>query len=589
MITLTGMAKSQLIGRFLSVFLLMLSYQGLAQDGGITHIKVRLTGDAPRLSKFYDRHVFDAGRFNEVKQSLFEDAYSRGYLALRLKIDTIGDTVFLDANLGNVYSWAGVNAGTEVSAVMRRAGVNIERFQKRPVSPHRISGMMEKGVKWLENNGFPFAELKLDSFEFHGKTLECALTLNKGPLVKIDSVIVKGSLQVRKAYLTNYLGIKEGQLYEEKAIRELSSKLADVPFVQEFKPAEVRFNKAQTKVSLYLNTKKASRFDGIVGFLPDEETGRILFTGDVALHLENPLKQGEVIDLNWRKLQTNTQDLALEVIAPFVFNSSLSPDANLKIYRRDTLFTDIFTQLGIRYVFTRNNYLRAFVDRQTTNLNSTTEYENTLVIPPYLDRSIVSYGLGLNMMKLDYRLNPARGVEVYLEGAAGNKTIIENPNLPEFIYDSLALKTLQIKSRANIAYYVPLVPRLIWHQRYMSATLVNDQLFNNEAYRIGGLKTLRGFNEESIFATTYVLIRNELRYQVERNGYVFLLFDGAWYENQSLNRVGAGRDTPYAFGGGITFGTRAGIFSLSYALGSQQNNPILVRAAKIHFGFLSVF
>ena len=46
---------------------------------------------------------------------------------------------------------------------------------------------------------------------------------------------------------------------------------------------------------------------------------------------------------------------------------------------------------------------------------------------------------------------------------------------------------------------------------------------------------------------------------------------------------------PYGFGAGISFGTRAGVFSLSYALGSQRGNPILIRAAKIHFGFISLF
>ena len=119
--------------------------------------------------------------------------------------------------------------------------------------------------------------------------------------------------------------------------------------------------------------------------------------------------------------------------------------------------------------------------------------------------------------------------------------------------------------------------------------MLNEQVVNNEATGIGGLKTLRGFNEEAIFATSYMIARNELRYQIERNGYLFLLFDGAWYENMSLNHLGARRDTPYALGLGITLGTKAGIFSLSAAAGSEQGNPLLIRSTKFHFGFLSIF
>ena len=48
-------------------------------------------------------------------------------------------------------------------------------------------------------------------------------------------------------------------------------------------------------------------------------------------------------------------------------------------------------------------------------------------------------------------------------------------------------------------------------------------------------------------------------------------------------------DTPYGFGVGTTFETGAGIFSISYAVGSQLDNPIDLRGAKVHFGFLNYF
>ena len=118
---------------------------------------------------------------------------------------------------------------------------------------------------------------------------------------------------------------------------------------------------------------------------------------------------------------------------------------------------------------------------------------------------------------------------------------------------------------------------------------MNDQLFNNEAYRIGGFRSMRGFDEESIFSTSYAILRSELRFQLDKDGYVFGFYDGAWFENSSLNRIGVRRDLAQSFGVGTSFGTTAGIFNLSYALGSQRGNPFLIRTAKIHFGYTSVF
>ena len=73
----------------------------------------------------------------------------------------------------------------------------------------------------------------------------------------------------------------------------------------------------------------------------------------------------------------------------------------------------------------------------------------------------------------------------------------------------------------------------------------------------------------------------------DKNSSVFAFYDGAFYENNSLNTYE--QDTPFGFGVGVNFQTGAGIFTLSYGLGAQKSNPILVKNGKVHFGFVSLF
>jgi hemolysin activation/secretion protein len=108
-------------------------------------------------------------------------------------------------------------------------------------------------------------------------------------------------------------------------------------------------------------------------------------------------------------------------------------------------------------------------------------------------------------------------------------------------------------------------------------------------YRVGGLKTLRGFDEESILASSYYIFTLEYRYLLEENSYLYFFGDGAYTENLSISYTGDRYDTPYGFGAGISFETKAGIFSINYALGSQYGNPIDVRAGKVHFGIVNYF
>ena len=577
------------IGCFLSFF--SVTAEGQDIDSTATAKIIKIEFEETQLDKAFQRFngVHEYKNHDVLKFELKQAILKHGYAAYQWNSTLVGDSLVWYLRLGSRYVWHQIDLAEDTRLLLQKGKVNWKKIAKNQFDFFAFERAVDQALIEAENTGYPFAQIYLDSVSLINSGIEGVLKTDLGPLVKVDSVRIQGDLKIRSAYLQNYLGIREGALYSEKAIQRIPEKLESVRFLTSIKPPEVIFQDEITKINLFLNKKNASSFDGIIGFLPDNQTGELLVTGDVKLHLENTLKQGEIIDLNWRKLQTNTQELNVELVSPYILNSAVSIDANLKIYRRDTLFTDVFRQVGFRYVFGGDDYLRLFADRQTTSLISTSPYKFNVEPPPFLDRLVNSYGVGLLLTELDNRLNPAKGYELSTSLSAGNKTIIINDNLPEMIYDSLELTSLQLRGVLDASYYLSYIPKLVWHQRVIGAYLFNDQLFNNEAFRIGGLKNLRGVDEEAIFATSYVILRNELRYQFDKEGYLFGFFDGAYYENNTLNRIGAGSDYPFATGLGITFGTRAGLFSLSYALGSQQGNPLLLRTAKVHFGFLSLF
>jgi hemolysin activation/secretion protein len=136
-------------------------------------------------------------------------------------------------------------------------------------------------------------------------------------------------------------------------------------------------------------------------------------------------------------------------------------------------------------------------------------------------------------------------------------------------------------------YFIPLGGRHVIDLGTISGYIYNQELFVNELYRIGGLKSLRGFDEESIYASAYSIGKLEYRYLLEQNSFLFVFFNAAKYENKS--RTIHLNDTPFGFGAGIDFETKIGIMSVSYAFGKQFNNPIYFRNGKIHFGIVNYF
>ncbi|MDP6908955.1 MAG: BamA/TamA family outer membrane protein, partial [Flavobacteriales bacterium] len=372
-------------------------------------------------------------------------------------------------------------------------------------------------------------------------------------------------------------------------IAPISTRIKEIPFVTEVKPAEVVFGEGEADVYLYLDKKRASQFDGILGVLPNsEDPGKVLVTGELSLKLLSAFRRGELIDLSWRKMQARTQNLNVHLAYPFLFNTGFGLDGSFELYKRDTLYLNLNGVIGVQYHLIGNDHIKVFADIRSTNVLASTVLTSTTTLnPDNVDSRTQLYGFGYKMQRLDYRLNPRKGFDLYAEASAGTKKIIHDAAVEESRYDGLKKNSFQMNAVIKAAYFIPIPNRSTIRIAVKGGYMRSENLFESEAFRIGGLKTLRGFDEESIYATMYGIGTIEYRFLLDPNSYLFAFFDGAYYENRATNKRIT--DRPFGFGLGISFFTKIGVFSLNYALGKQFKNPIDFRTGKIHFGVVSYF
>ena len=201
------------------------------------------------------------------------------------------------------------------------------------------------------------------------------------------------------------------------------------------------------------------------------------------------------------------------------------------------------------------------------------------------------YGLGWRYEKLDYRLNPRKGFTITTNASIGTKVIKQNAKIDTAAYRNVKLKSTVANGDFEGSMFIPLFSRTTIKVGVQAAYLYGENTFQNELFRIGGLKTLRGFDEESIFASAYSIFTLEYRFILEQNSYLYIFGDQAYYESNinTINQPLLIHDHPYGFGAGISFETKAGIFSISYALGHQFENPFQLKSGKIHFGIVNYF
>lgn len=547
--------------------------------------------DPSELAKLNYKKKFPSKKeaLKEIEKVITTLQY-KGYLLAGLDSilsDTNSMTAFVSEK--EIYRTAYIKRGNLDPTLASKLGISEKLYFNKAFKYKEIARSLEKIIVYYENNGYPFASVKLDSVTIQDQEISASINVQKNKFFKIDSIKIIGTAKVNQGFLNRYLSIKPGMAYNEEAIKNISQKIKQLAFVTEKQVQRVQLTERTNKLLLFLDKKNASQFDGIIGVLPDANTQKTVLTGDVKLKVINGVfRNGETFDLEWRRLQSQTQDFFGRVIYPFIFSTPIGIDYSLKIYKKDTTFVDILNNIGLHYYFSGLNYIKVFYKQRGSNLISTSGYENIQTLPEFADISTRSYGTGLFYEKLNYRFNPHRGFVINITGQTGNRSIKQNPKINEVAYEGLQLKSLQYQFEGALATYINLVGNHVLKLSVQGASVFGDApLYKNELFRIGGLKTLRGVDEESIFASTYVIPTIEYRFLFAQNSNLLLFAEGAWYENTSNGEYL--NDTPVSVGAGVNFETKAGILSINYALGSQFGSGFDLRNGKIHFGLTALF
>ncbi|MCB9186616.1 MAG: BamA/TamA family outer membrane protein [Flavobacteriales bacterium] len=538
------------------------------------------------LKEFYPDSISAVEAMGQLIKGLRNNGYSESGIDQQVWKK---DTAIAKLHLGQAYQFKTIDHGNVPDEVLRKIGFKDKQFDHANMSGKRLNGLKNRIVRFYENRGYPFAEVHLDSLVLEGNKLTARLNLEQNQQFTIDSIIVKGTGRIKPKYLQNYLGIRPKSLYDESKIKPISTRVKEIAFVNEVKQPEVLFNNGKANIYIYLDKKRASQFDGILGVLPSNDNPKkVIVTGDLSIKLLSAFKRGELISLKWQSLQPRTQNLNIQITYPFLFNTAFGVDGTFELYKRDSLYLNLRGNIGVQYHLVGNDHIKVFADIRSTNvLAQSTLTSTTTLNPDNVDSRTQLYGFGYKMQRLDYRINPRKGFDIYAEASAGTKKILPDATVEVSRYDGLKLNSFQMNAVLQAAYFFPIPNRSTIKVGFNGGYMRSQNLFESEAFRIGGLKTLRGFNEESIYATLFGIGTVEYRFLINQNSYVFAFFDGAYYENRATNKRIT--DRPFGFGVGISFYTKIGIFSLNYALGKQFQNPIDFRAGKIHFGVVSYF
>lgn len=466
----------------------------------------------------------------------------------------------------------------------------------------KIEAIQETLLNYYENNGYPFASVFLDSIFLENGVLSAQMNVNKGLYYNIDSIRIYGDAVIGGVFLQRYLNIFNNSGYSKEKLKKVDSKILELPFLNTIQPSDLTMLGSGAILNLYLQPKKCSQFNFLIGLQPSSANkSKLQLTGDVNLDLKNIFGRGENILLKWQQLQIKSPRLIAGLSYPYVFRSALGLDVLFEMFKKDSSFLQVNSKFGISFPSSEFSTGRIFFQYQNFSLLNgaidSNVVKTTKSLPSNIDMSASNAGINAEINKTNYRLNPRKGFHLNFTSIVGTKKFKPNNEILNIresgfdyskLYDSLRQKNYHLRFLFTFAHFFPLSKSSTIKLATNSGYYNSPAIFKNDLFQIGGFKTLRGFDEESIFASSYVVISAEYRLLLSQNSHIAGFIDWGWVDRK-YQQVSAAE---HFIGAGLSmiYETKSGLLNICYALGKKENLPFNLRdASKIHFGYINYF
>jgi outer membrane translocation and assembly module TamA len=527
----------------------------------------------------------------------------KGYLVASIDSSwLVADTLHIQLYLGNKYNWIQLGTKNIDKEILYKIGYAEKDFTDKPFNIIDLEVLKERLIHIYENEGYPFAKVYLDSVKVINDKISAVLTLNKLVLYKIDSIRNYGKLKLNNKFLQRYLNIKNGSLYNSDKLQDVDRRLLELPYAESLSNSSLDMLGRSAVLNINVNNKKSSEASAIFGFLPSaNNTGKTQITGDVNLDLKNVFGAGEGLQLKYQALQPKSPRLNFGYDKPYIFNSAFGLGFSFDFFKKDSSFLQISAQTSLQLNLSKYQSGKILVQIQNTNLLQggidTNQIKSSKKLPEIIDVKAVNSGVNYEFRNTNYRFNPLKGNDINTTILIGVKNIVKNNDILSLketgfdfasLYTGTQLRSYQLRVKLSAAHYFPLSKSSTFKTALNGGFYISPVIFRNEVFQIGGYKLLRGFDEESIYATKYAVFTAEYRSLLSLNSYLFGFADfGA--TNAKYQTINS-RNIFISTGVGISYETKAGLLNVSFAMGKRDDVNFNIRqAVKIHFGYVNYF
>ena len=429
-----------------------------------------------------------------------------------------------------------------------------------------LEDTLEQLSEGLSGESYTFATLQLKNIQPKDEIqIKADLFINKGSKRTLQKIKVVGYDNFPSSYIKYFLGIKTKKPFKLEQIKSKMELINQLPFAKQKRPAEVLFTNDSTTVYFYLEKTKSNRFDGFLGFGSNEDTGKIQFDGYLNLNLTNNLNFGESLSLNYKNDEIDQKTLDIILQLPYLFGTPLGSTLNLNIFKKDSTFTTIQKEIKLFYQLKKGQRFGLGVRLQQSNVISNT---SELSVQDF-DNQFYEINYNYYKRKKADLLFPVQS-QLELSIAFGRRIAASYVNQRQICLKGFQIFNFNLKNSFFLKLHLE--------------ELQSDKYLINELLRFGGITSVRGFRENSLFATRLGVICSEYRYRLSPGLFIHSVMDAGYFQDSNNINYDI-----YGFGFGFGLRSKGGLLSLTYANGKTKSIPFNLSESKIHLSFTSTF
>ncbi|HON18223.1 MAG TPA: hypothetical protein PK990_03550 [Salinivirgaceae bacterium] len=440
----------------------------------------------------------------------------------------------------------------------------LNKYQKKRLNVDSIEQDINSIIKEYNRLGYPFFAITLkpvfissDSFNIY------VVTENYSQRILIDTLVLPLDCKVSKSFVSGYLNLHEGDVFDVMKLQHYQQRIKRLNFLEMNAPLQARFSTGGAILEFPLVARINGSFTGIVGITKSSDDNKTKLIGDVQFSLQNALKHGESINLNWKRPSPQSQFLDLFAEYPYIAGSQYGLVGNVDLQKRDTSLVILRNSLyGVLY-------------KQSLRFSVGIDF--------FSSNTLTNSGQGQNTSRRLYSgkisFSP-EGRRPHSDGSYDVKFSLGKRTQA----DSLRHQSIIFETVLNAEQKIPINEIFGVKTSTSLGTIQSREKLNRaELFTLGGLRTLRGFDEKSLFVRHWIYSTFELHWFFEPQSTFFSYLQLGRYFLGVVDNV-----VPknfFSFGLGAEMNLGSGELMVIWANGANWGEKLYLGKSKLHVGY----